>query len=157
MTTRSSVSLLNCSLYSQSPSLSDFWASLVQFSGWTTALLKRTEKGEERERGGGEGGGGGGGGDCELTICSSCEVRKIELDLIPAFVQSHGHCADEWLDSCCRLHVRVIKAAIDLQVMQILLIMMFVLRVQHQRTAKKEFGQHFSILTKSRLLLQCTG
>jgi hypothetical protein len=30
-------------------------------------------------------------------ISSSGEVGKIELDLVPAFVQFHRHCTDEWL------------------------------------------------------------
>ena len=40
------------------------------------------------------------------TVCSSREIGQVELDLIPALVQSHGHCADEGLHSCCWLIVR---------------------------------------------------
>ena len=39
------------------------------------------------------------------TVSSSCEIRQVELDLIPTFVQSHGHGADEWLYSGGRLIV----------------------------------------------------
>ena len=31
------------------------------------------------------------------------EVRQVELNLIPAFVESHGHGADERLDPGCTL------------------------------------------------------
>jgi hypothetical protein len=31
------------------------------------------------------------------------EVRQVELNLIPAFVESHGHGANEWLDPGCAL------------------------------------------------------
>ena len=34
------------------------------------------------------------------TISSSGEIRQVELNLIPSFIQSHGHCTDEWLNSC---------------------------------------------------------
>lgn len=33
------------------------------------------------------------------------EVRQVELDLVPALVESHGHGADEGLDSCRALWV----------------------------------------------------
>jgi len=33
------------------------------------------------------------------TVSTAGEVRKVELDLVPAVVQSHGHGADEGLDS----------------------------------------------------------
>jgi len=33
------------------------------------------------------------------AVCSTCEVGKIELDLIPPFVEAHGHGANEWLHS----------------------------------------------------------
>ena len=39
------------------------------------------------------------------TVGSSSEIRQIELNLIPAFIESHGHGADEWLDSGGRLIV----------------------------------------------------
>jgi len=34
------------------------------------------------------------------TISSSGEIRQVELNLIPAFIKSHWHGTDEWLDSC---------------------------------------------------------
>lgn len=34
-----------------------------------------------------------------FTVSSPSEVRKIELDLVPALIQAHGHRANEWLDS----------------------------------------------------------
>jgi len=33
------------------------------------------------------------------TICTSCEVWQVELNLIPAFVKSHGHSANEGFDT----------------------------------------------------------
>ena len=39
------------------------------------------------------------------TVSSSCEIGQVELNLIPSLIQSHRHCANEWLDSCCRLIV----------------------------------------------------
>jgi len=33
------------------------------------------------------------------TVGSAGEVRQVELDLVPAVIQSHGHGADEGLDS----------------------------------------------------------
>ena len=33
------------------------------------------------------------------TVGSSGEIRQVELNLIPALIKSHGHCANEWLDS----------------------------------------------------------
>ncbi len=34
------------------------------------------------------------------AVGAASEVGKVELDLIPAFVQSHGHGANERLDAC---------------------------------------------------------
>ena len=39
------------------------------------------------------------------TVGSSSEIRQVELNLIPTFIESHGHGADEWLDSGGRLIV----------------------------------------------------
>ena len=33
------------------------------------------------------------------TICPSGEIGQVELNLIPALIKSHWHCANEWLDS----------------------------------------------------------
>ena len=52
------------------------------------------------------------------AVCSAGKIRKVELDLIPALIQPHGHCANEGLNACCRLvvggaepaaHILVIK------------------------------------------------
>lgn len=40
------------------------------------------------------------------TICSSCEVGKIELNLVPAIVQTHGHRTNERLYTGRALVVR---------------------------------------------------
>ena len=37
------------------------------------------------------------------TISSSGEIRQVELNLIPAFIQSHGHGTNKWLHSGSRL------------------------------------------------------
>jgi len=39
------------------------------------------------------------------SVRTPCEVRQVELDLVPAFVQTHGHRANEGLHSCRRLIV----------------------------------------------------
>ena len=39
------------------------------------------------------------------TIGSSCEIGQVELNLIPALIESHGHCADERLDTSSGLIV----------------------------------------------------
>jgi hypothetical protein len=39
------------------------------------------------------------------TIGSSCEIRQVELNLIPPLIKSHRHCANERLDSGSRLIV----------------------------------------------------
>ena len=33
------------------------------------------------------------------TISSSGEIRQVELNLIPSFIESHGHGTDEWLNT----------------------------------------------------------
>ena len=40
------------------------------------------------------------------TIGSACEIGQVKLDLVPAFIESHGHGANERLDSCRALVVR---------------------------------------------------
>ena len=40
------------------------------------------------------------------TISSPCEIGQVELNLIPALIQSHGHCANKRLYSGGRLIVR---------------------------------------------------
>ena len=43
--------------------------------------------------------------DVVSTVGSTGEIRQVELNLIPAFVKSHGHGADERLDTSGRLVV----------------------------------------------------
>jgi hypothetical protein len=40
------------------------------------------------------------------TVSTSGEIGQVELNLIPSFIESHGHGADEGLDTCCALVVR---------------------------------------------------
>jgi len=40
------------------------------------------------------------------TISSSCEIGQVELNLVPALIESHRHGTDEWLHSCSRLIIR---------------------------------------------------
>ena len=37
--------------------------------------------------------------DVVRTVSTTREVRQVELDLVPAFVEAHGHGADEGFDS----------------------------------------------------------
>ncbi len=39
------------------------------------------------------------------SVGSSREVREVELDLVPALIESHGHRTDEWLYACSGLVV----------------------------------------------------
>ena len=52
------------------------------------------------------------------SIGSSGEVTQVELDLIPAFVQTHGHCADEGFHSGRALVVRSSEATSHVLVIQ---------------------------------------
>ena len=52
------------------------------------------------------------------AVGSSSEVRKIELDLVPAFVQSHGHGADKRLDPGSALVVRRSKSSAHIFIVQ---------------------------------------
>ena len=36
-----------------------------------------------------------------LTVGAAGEVGQVELDLVPALIQSHGHRANEWFDARC--------------------------------------------------------
>merc|ERR1719453_1009692 len=56
--------------------------------------------------------------DVVCTIGSSSEIGQVELDLIPAFIQTHWHGADEWLHTGCALIVRCSEASSDLLVIQ---------------------------------------
>jgi hypothetical protein len=48
------------------------------------------------------------------TIGTTSEIGKIELNLIPTFIETHGHCADEGLDACCGLIVGGTEATADI-------------------------------------------
>ena len=37
------------------------------------------------------------------AVGASCKIGEVELDLVPALVQPHGHGANEGLHPCCRL------------------------------------------------------
>ena len=52
------------------------------------------------------------------TVGSSCEIGQVELDLIPAFIKSHRHCADEGLDTSSRLIVRGSESSPDVLVIK---------------------------------------
>jgi len=39
------------------------------------------------------------------SVGTAGEIRQVELNLIPAFIESHGHCADERLHTGCALVV----------------------------------------------------
>ena len=54
------------------------------------------------------------------TISSSCEIRQVELNLIPPFVKSHGHCANEGFNSSGALVVRCSESSPDILVIQYL-------------------------------------
>ena len=44
--------------------------------------------------------------DVVCTVSSSCEIGQVKLNLVPSLIKSHGHGADEWLDTSCALVVR---------------------------------------------------
>ena len=43
--------------------------------------------------------------DVVCSISPPGEVREVELNLVPSFVEAHRHRADEWLHTCGRLVV----------------------------------------------------
>lgn len=54
------------------------------------------------------------------TISPPCKIRKIELNLIPALIKPHRHCADERFHSGCRLIVRCPKSSAHIFVIEYL-------------------------------------
>jgi len=52
------------------------------------------------------------------TVGTAGEVRQVELNLIPALVESHGHGADEGLDAGCALVVGGAEATAHVLVVQ---------------------------------------
>lgn len=47
------------------------------------------------------------------AVSASGEVTEVELDLVPAVVKAHWHCADKWLHSGRRLEHRSIGVTVD--------------------------------------------
>jgi hypothetical protein len=45
------------------------------------------------------------------SVGSACEIREIELDLVPSLVQPHGHGTYKWFDASCRLVVACPEAS----------------------------------------------
>merc|ERR1719421_67920 len=54
--------------------------------------------------------------DVIRPVRAAREVRQVELDLVPAFVQTHRHRANEWLHTCGRLVVQRAEPAADVLV-----------------------------------------
>ena len=52
------------------------------------------------------------------TVGTTGEIGQVELNLVPAFVESHGHGADEGLYAGGRLVVRGTEAPADVLVVQ---------------------------------------
>ena len=52
------------------------------------------------------------------AIGASSEVGQIELDLVPSFVQTHRHGADEWFHSGCALVVTRSESATHILVVK---------------------------------------
>ena len=52
------------------------------------------------------------------TVSSPGEIRQVELDLIPSFIQSHGHGTDEWLYTGCGLIVGSSESSSDTLIIQ---------------------------------------
>ena len=54
--------------------------------------------------------------ECLNIVCAigpAGEIRQVKLNLIPAFIQSHGHCADEGFYSGRALIVARSESAAD--------------------------------------------
>jgi len=56
--------------------------------------------------------------DVVCAICTPGEIRQVELNLIPAIVQTHGHRANKWFDSRRRLVVGCSETPINILVIQ---------------------------------------
>ena len=52
------------------------------------------------------------------TISSSSEIRQVELNLIPTFIKSHGHGANEWLNTGGALIVGGAETSTDILVVE---------------------------------------
>lgn len=51
-------------------------------------------------------------------IGAACEVSQVELDLVPAFIQTHWHCTDKGLYPSCALEVARSEAPTYILVIQ---------------------------------------
>ena len=56
--------------------------------------------------------------DVIRSVGTSSEIREIELNLIPAIVQAHGHGTDEWFDTCRRLIVAGTETTSNISIVQ---------------------------------------
>ena len=52
------------------------------------------------------------------TVGSSGEIRQVELNLVPALIESHGHSADERLDTGGGLVVGGTESSTDVLVIE---------------------------------------
>ena len=52
------------------------------------------------------------------AVSTARKVRQVELDLVPTFVESHRHCADERLDARRALIVARTESSTDILVIQ---------------------------------------
>jgi hypothetical protein len=52
------------------------------------------------------------------SVGTACEVTKVELDLVPTFVEAHGHGANKRFHTGCRLVVRCAKTTTNVFVVE---------------------------------------
>ena len=52
------------------------------------------------------------------SISSTSEIRQIELNLVPAIIQTHWHCTDKWFDSGSTLVVWGSESSPDILIIQ---------------------------------------
>ena len=79
------------------------------------------------------------------AVCPPCEVGQVELDLVPAVVQSHRHGADERLDARRALVVARTKSPTYVLVIQHLIIITIITRGQSNLTKSASRGAHFPV------------
>ena len=54
------------------------------------------------------------------SVSSSREIRQVELNLIPAFIETHGHSTNERFYSCCTLVVTGSEASSHILIIEYL-------------------------------------
>ena len=54
------------------------------------------------------------------TVSSTGEIGQVELNLIPSLIESHGHCANEWLYPGGRLIIGSSESSSDTLVIEYL-------------------------------------